>query len=63
MVGRAPRSTAALAAGLGVGSAAARGVQSLEVLSNRADLISGGDALVARDGRGRRRRRTSTAST
>ena len=39
---------AVMAAGLGGGAAqAASGVQGLEVLSNRADLISGGDALVA----------------
>jgi hypothetical protein len=39
---------AVLAACLGAGTAqAAGGVQALEVLSNRADLISGGDALVA----------------
>jgi hypothetical protein len=38
----------AIAACLGGGTAqAAGGVQGLEVLSNRADLISGGDALVA----------------
>src|SRR3954454_20844535 len=40
--------TAVLAACLGGGTAhTAGGVQGLEVLSNRADLISGGDALVA----------------
>jgi hypothetical protein len=38
--------TAALTLGL-CGVASASGVQSLEVLSNRADLISGGDALVS----------------
>src|SRR4051794_19541826 len=39
---------AVLAACLGAGTAqAAGGVQGLEVLSNRADLISGGDALVS----------------
>ena len=52
MVGteRARASAAALVAAtwLGGGTAnAASGVQGLEVLSNRADLISGGDALVA----------------
>ena len=44
------RSCAALAAGLTLGVcgvASASGVQSLEVVSNRADLISGGDALVS----------------
>ncbi len=48
MVVRASAVAVLLVAGLGVGSAhAAGGVHSLEVLSNRADLISGGDALVA----------------
>jgi hypothetical protein len=46
MVGRVSAVTVLLVAGL-AGSADASGVQSLEVLSNRADLISGGDALVA----------------
>ena len=47
MVGRVSAVTVLLVAGLGVGSAHAGGVQSLEVLSGRADLVSGGDALVA----------------
>ncbi|MBE2316716.1 hypothetical protein DVA67_012085 [Solirubrobacter sp. CPCC 204708] len=47
MVGRASAVAVLLVAGLGAGSAHASGVQSLEVLSNRADLVSGGDALVA----------------
>lgn len=46
MVGRVSAVTVLLVAGL-AGSADASGVQSLEVLSNRADLVSGGDALVA----------------
>ncbi|MDA0168850.1 DUF6351 family protein [Solirubrobacter taibaiensis] len=47
MVGRVSAVTVLLVAGLGVGGAHAGGVQSLEVLSGRADLVSGGDALVA----------------
>ena len=51
MVGRSVArvsAAAVVAACLGGGTAhAASGVQALEVLSNRADLISGGDALVA----------------
>ena len=47
MVGRATAVAVLLVAGLGAGSAEASGVQSLEVLSGRADLVSGGDALVA----------------
>src|SRR5688572_25727229 len=47
MVGRATAVAVLLVAGLGAGSADASGVQSLEVLSGRADLVSGGDALVA----------------
>lgn len=46
MVGRVSAVTVLLVAGLAT-SADASGVQSLEVLSNRADLVSGGDALVA----------------
>src|SRR6478736_4468392 len=45
--GRVSAVTVLLFAGFGVGSAHAGGVQSLEVLSGRADLVSGGDALVA----------------
>ena len=51
MVGRSVArvsAAAVMAACLGGGTAhSASGVQALEVLSNRADLISGGDALVA----------------
>src|SRR5918995_2619338 len=47
MVGRVSAVTVLLVAGLGVGSAHAGDVRSLEVLSGRADLVSGGDALVA----------------
>ena len=47
MVGRVSALTVLLVAGLGAGSAHASGVHSLEVLSGRADLVSGGDALVA----------------
>ena len=57
--------TASVLCGGGADAFAASGVRALEVVSNRADLISGGDALVAArlaDGtdpaaRARRRRR------
>ena len=50
MVARSGRCRPALCrrpSGGGGAALAASGVQSLEVVSNRADLVSGGDALVA----------------